>query len=182
MTTMAEVDLRRSSLPIRPFPISLSTLLVMSSSSNLPERAGHEFSTFFQDQQKEQETPFLQTSNPQAEVLRMDRKDSNVERDVPVASASKADLPLWRRLPTWVPIVCWISTSSFVILQNKYILSEKGFSHPVVSSISSGCYSSDRLQASLSWSILSRTGFDYDTFALPNDCDEAVETLHKFSR
>ncbi|GAA5984426.1 hypothetical protein JCM5350_003357 [Sporobolomyces pararoseus] len=103
----------------------------MSSSSNLPERAGHEFSTFFQDQQKEQETPFLQTSNPQAEVLRMDRKDSNVERDVPVASASKADLPLWRRLPTWVPIVCWISTSSFVILQNKYILSEKGFSHPV---------------------------------------------------
>ncbi|KAK4705428.1 hypothetical protein P7C70_g774, partial [Phenoliferia sp. Uapishka_3] len=41
------------------------------------------------------------------------------------------DLPLWRRLPAWVPIICWISTSSFVILQNKHILSGLGFSHPI---------------------------------------------------
>lgn len=30
-------------------------------------------------------------------------------------------------------IVCWIGTSSFVILQNKHILSDLGFHHPVVS-------------------------------------------------
>jgi hypothetical protein len=101
-----------------------------TNSSSLPERAGHDFSAFFQEQQ--QQTPFFQKPPPQSESLRMDRKPSTVEdRDVaPVPN--QAELPLWRRLPTWIPIVCWISTSSFVILQNKYILSTKGFSHPVV--------------------------------------------------
>lgn len=120
---MTRVDFGSSaslSLPIRPFPI-------MSD----PSRQGHDFSAFFQEQQ--QQTPFFQKPMPRTESLRMERKPSTVERsDGGAAPAGNTDLPLWRRLPTWVPIVCWISTSSFVILQNKHILSSKGFSHPVV--------------------------------------------------
>ncbi|GAA5925223.1 uncharacterized protein JCM15063_004960 [Sporobolomyces koalae] len=92
--------------------------------SKLPSRDGHDFSAFFQEQQ--QQTPFFQKPMPQVESLRMQRKPSTADPET-----SPSELPLWRRLPTWVPIVCWISTSSFVILQNKYILSTKGFSHPV---------------------------------------------------
>ncbi|GAA6008158.1 hypothetical protein JCM11491_001905 [Sporobolomyces phaffii] len=95
--------------------------------SSAPSRGRHDFSAFFQEQQ--QQTPFFQKPMPSTESLRMERKDSTVDRDA--ATTTNAELPLWRRLPTWVPIFCWISTSSFVILQNKYILSTKGFSHPV---------------------------------------------------
>lgn len=41
-----------------------------------------------------------------------------------------------RRKETYIAIyriICWIGTSSFVILQNKHILSDLGFHHPVVS-------------------------------------------------
>ncbi|KAM0753176.1 TPT-domain-containing protein [Meredithblackwellia eburnea MCA 4105] len=50
------------------------------------------------------------------------RTDENVE---------PGDRPLWQRLPSWVPIICWIGTSSFVILQNKHILSDLKFKHPI---------------------------------------------------
>ena len=63
----------------------------------------------------------------------MERKPSTVDREMGAGGILREEQPLWKRLPTFVPIVCWITTSSAVILQNKYILSNKGFSHPVVS-------------------------------------------------
>ncbi|GAA5823609.1 hypothetical protein JCM10212_000664 [Sporobolomyces blumeae] len=99
----------------------------MASSHNpaQPSRGGHDFSAFFKEQQHQ--TPFFQKPVQPSEAMRLERKDSTVDRNSPPAG----DLPLWRRLPAWVPIVCWIATSSFVILQNKYILSTAGFRHPV---------------------------------------------------
>ncbi|GAA5838950.1 hypothetical protein JCM5353_006819 [Sporobolomyces roseus] len=112
---------------IAPFP-QLLPLMASHNSSN-PSRGGHDFSAFFQEQQDQ--TPFFQKPVQQSESLRMERKPSTADREMGAGGMSREEQPLWKRLPTFVPIVCWITTSSAVILQNKYILSNKGFSHPV---------------------------------------------------
>ncbi|GAA5984750.1 hypothetical protein JCM11641_002173 [Rhodosporidiobolus odoratus] len=99
------------------------------------------FGSFFQEQFKAP-LPFYQKPPPGGESLRMERKDSENGREsggmlgnggggLAAGAGIEGEVPLWRRLPSWVPIVCWIATSSAVILQNKYILSDLGFRHPV---------------------------------------------------
>ncbi|CEQ39642.1 SPOSA6832_01203 [Sporobolomyces salmonicolor] len=94
----------------------------MSGHNSTPSKQEFSFTTFFQEQ--ERQTPFFQKPVTPVEALRMERRPSVENRDA-------GDRPLWLRLPNWVPIVCWIGTSSFVILQNKQILSGMGFAHPV---------------------------------------------------
>ncbi|GAA5967634.1 hypothetical protein JCM8115_007010 [Rhodotorula mucilaginosa] len=96
------------------------------------ESQGSQFSfqTFFQEAQKD--LPFHQKPEPHVSALRVEREDEpqrggEAKRDDDAAN----DQPAWRRLPAWVYIVAWIATSSAVILQNKYILSDLGFRHPV---------------------------------------------------
>ncbi|GAA5909641.1 hypothetical protein JCM6882_008452 [Rhodosporidiobolus microsporus] len=109
----------------------------MASHGSQPSRNEFTFQTFFQEQ-AQQEQPHYQRPVTNTGSLRMDRKGSTTGPDgLPArekggaAGYGQEDLPLWRRLPAWVPIVCWIATSSAVILQNKYILSDLGFRHPV---------------------------------------------------
>ncbi|GAA5856805.1 hypothetical protein JCM8547_008852 [Rhodosporidiobolus lusitaniae] len=103
------------------------------SSQQHNSQPSYSFQTFFQE--RESSIPFHQKPEPAVNALRMERKDSNHGPDGLAVRESGAgqegDVPLWRRLPSWVPIVCWIATSSAVILQNKYILSDLGFKHPV---------------------------------------------------
>ncbi|GAA5960767.1 hypothetical protein JCM21900_006864 [Sporobolomyces salmonicolor] len=94
----------------------------MSGHNSTPSKQEFSFTTFFQEQ--ERQTPFFQKPVTPVEALRMERRPSVENRDA-------GDKPLWLRLPNWVPIVCWIGTSSFVILQNKQILTGMGFAHPV---------------------------------------------------
>ncbi|GAA5820288.1 hypothetical protein JCM11251_005558 [Rhodosporidiobolus azoricus] len=102
----------------------------MSAHASQPSRQEFSFQTFFQEESK-REVPHYQQPPNQAGSLRMERKASTDGREKTDAGGHPEDLPLWRRLPAWVPIVCWIATSSAVILQNKYILSDLGFRHPV---------------------------------------------------
>ncbi|GAA6034026.1 hypothetical protein JCM8097_000655 [Rhodosporidiobolus ruineniae] len=107
----------------------------MSTHQPQPSRGNGEFTftTFFQEEQQ-RDLPHYQKPVPHSSSLRMERKGSNTGPDgLPARETNEnaEDLPLWRRLPSWVPIVCWIATSSAVILQNKYILSDLGFKHPV---------------------------------------------------
>ncbi|GAA6008724.1 uncharacterized protein JCM10292_005040 [Rhodotorula paludigena] len=92
---------------------------------------GNQFSfvSFFQEAQKD--VPFHQRPERGAGALRMERKDSSQNPDGTQAREEHGDVPLWKRMPAWVYIVAWISTSSAVILQNKYILYDLGFKHPV---------------------------------------------------
>ncbi|GJN90480.1 hypothetical protein Rhopal_003491-T1 [Rhodotorula paludigena] len=92
---------------------------------------GNQFSfvSFFQEAQKD--VPFHQRPERGAGALRMERKDSSQNPDGTQAREEHGDIPLWKRMPAWVYIVAWISTSSAVILQNKYILYDLGFKHPV---------------------------------------------------
>ncbi|GAA6053010.1 hypothetical protein JCM3770_002381 [Rhodotorula araucariae] len=95
-----------------------------------PSQPQFSFQTFFQERQDD--LPFHQKPEPNHSALRMERKNSNQNPDGSAARAgSDEDVPAWKRLPAWVYIVAWIATSSAVILQNKYILSDLGFKHPV---------------------------------------------------
>ncbi|KAM0791245.1 hypothetical protein ACM66B_005724 [Microbotryomycetes sp. NB124-2] len=85
---------------------------------------GFEFTTFFKE--TSQQLPFNQRPTPDFPAQRVERKRQDDVQEIDPMSR-----PLWQRLPAWIPIVCWIATSSFVILQNKYILSDLGFRHPV---------------------------------------------------
>ncbi|GAA6019885.1 hypothetical protein JCM10207_003326 [Rhodosporidiobolus poonsookiae] len=103
----------------------------MSSNHSAKPSNGFNFSSYFEE--AKQKLPHYQKPAPASSSLRMERKASTDGPDGTPArmNQSNEDLPLWRRLPAWVPIVCWIATSSAVILQNKYILSDLGFRHPV---------------------------------------------------
>ncbi|KAK4053958.1 hypothetical protein OIO90_003795 [Microbotryomycetes sp. JL221] len=92
--------------------------------TNPSNGTGFEFTTYFKE--TEHSVPFNQRPTPSFPAQRVERK----RQDDPIQLDSTSR-PLWQRLPAWVPIVCWIATSSFVILQNKYILSDLGFRHPV---------------------------------------------------
>ncbi|GAA5945818.1 hypothetical protein JCM3775_006789 [Rhodotorula graminis] len=88
------------------------------------------FQTYFQERQAD--LPFHQKPEPNTTALRMERKPSDQGPDgMPAREGVDADLPAWKRLPAWFYIVAWIATSSAVILQNKYILSDLGFKYPV---------------------------------------------------
>ncbi|GAA5983659.1 hypothetical protein JCM10908_000372 [Rhodotorula pacifica] len=92
------------------------------------------FQTFFQEAQKD--LPFHQKPEPNVTALRVERAEDAQRSNGGGGEAKRDDnaageQPAWRRLPAWVYIVAWIATSSAVILQNKYILSDLGFRHPV---------------------------------------------------
>lgn len=119
---------------------------------------GFSFQTFFHEQQQ-RELPFHQKPQPPTDALRPQRTQLVQPTAQPeLAQKTRTDdpeqLPAWRRLPASVYIIAWIATSSAVILQvthaeyssnrllsltlsypqNKYILSDLGFRHPVVCS------------------------------------------------
>ncbi|GAA6026766.1 hypothetical protein JCM8202_000864, partial [Rhodotorula sphaerocarpa] len=96
---------------------------------------GFSFQTFFHEQQQ-RELPFHQKPQPPTDALRTQRTQLVQPTAQPeLAQKTRTDdpeqLPAWRRLPASVYIIAWIATSSAVILQNKYILSDLGFRHPV---------------------------------------------------
>lgn len=86
-----------------------------------PVQTTYDQATF--DDQKD--TPLLSRADAPDEAGR--KRSDAIER-----LSSDGLEPLYKRLPDWVPIVCWISTSSILILWNKHILFDLGFSHPVV--------------------------------------------------
>ncbi|SCZ88513.1 BZ3500_MvSof-1268-A1-R1_Chr2-1g04459 [Microbotryum saponariae] len=91
---------------------------------------GFSFTSYFQE--SERELPFNQRPLREVNALKFDRKRVDEEPNNPqLQQQQQLDRPLWQRLPAWVPIVCWIGTSSFIILQNKYILYDLKFNHPV---------------------------------------------------
>ncbi|GAA5875873.1 hypothetical protein JCM3774_001108 [Rhodotorula dairenensis] len=99
-------------------------------SKHEPQGSQFSFQTFFQEAQKD--LPFHQKPEPNVSALRVERSDEGLRiGDGKREDASGGDQPAWKRLPAWVYIVAWIATSSAVILQNKYILSDLGFRHPV---------------------------------------------------
>lgn len=90
--------------------------------------SGFSFTNFFQE--TSQQPNWNQRPEPPLTARRLERPLDRKREDENVPA--NGDKPLWQRLPAWVPIVCWIATSSFVILQNKYILSGLKYQHPVV--------------------------------------------------
>ncbi|GAA97915.1 uncharacterized protein L969DRAFT_96293 [Mixia osmundae IAM 14324] len=58
-------------------------------------------------------------------------KDKEQNDSHPVSTAKGVQDAWWNNVPAWIPIVSWISLSSAVILMNKYILYDLGFSHPI---------------------------------------------------
>ncbi|SCV72004.1 BQ2448_4698 [Microbotryum intermedium] len=91
---------------------------------------GFSFTSYFQE--SERELPFNQRPLREVNALKVDRKRVDDEPANPqLQQQQQLSRPLWQRLPVWVPIVCWIGTSSFIILQNKFILYDLEFNHPV---------------------------------------------------
>ncbi|KAI5476281.1 DUF250 domain membrane protein [Pseudohyphozyma bogoriensis] len=97
----------------------------------MSESKSQEFS-FAQYFQETKDLPrFNERAPPVSGSANAEEKRKRKEQEAAIAGPPSGDKPLWQRLPAWVPILCWISTSSFVILQNKHILSNLKFSHPI---------------------------------------------------
>lgn len=102
----------------------MSTQISMPSAvGNAPEEQPQQFSfsTFFDSTKGDK--LFNEKEMPSSASLRTSRKREE-EKD-------ESGVPMWKKIPAFVPILSWIGFSSAVILMNKWILSDLGFSHPV---------------------------------------------------